>query len=281
MSSSTMQFLADPPGQLGGFLRAAYFDRHVMVKYIYDPRVIVEFCSENYGTIYANNWILSFGINSQGAVLAWTGDLMSLPEAEQIHWQSENIAPQNNTASDFYDGQIKAEFTEPPLGVQVLNAISKWNVEFRARYGHSLYKSRDFEERLEEVQRYRNLIINRKDDFAGYISGLNEIINENTDNDDLKRLLRNRNIDIITGTKGNKLIELVYKDVHGDNDNLIAPFFYLYDLRLWADHNMGDEKLREVAGSLDVSDLGNFEGIMTALLKRLLTSAETLSARYG
>ena len=67
----------------------------------------------------------------------------------------------------------------------------------------------------------------------------------------------------------------------GETSNQIAPFFYLYDLRLWADHAMGDDKLNTVAGKLGVSDPRDFNVLMTALLTTLRDAALQLDSQYG
>lgn len=276
MTMSATAFLFDPAEGLTDFLRPVYFDNRVLVKYLYDPRTDCEFASETYGWINAPDWQLVFGINSQNAVFAWLGDLIGLPHSEQIHWASENLPPQHDMVSEFYEAQINATFTPPPLAVSCLNSIQEWNGAFGRKYGLSLYKPRPLEKRLDEVRRYRSLIINRKDDFKVYISELNEIINESVDTGSLRAFLSGRSIPLQSGWKGNKLLERVYVDVLGDTTNLVAPFYHLYDLRLWADHDMGDDKLTDVASAYGLG-VGEYEAIMTALLERLETSAQKLT----
>jgi hypothetical protein len=280
MTNPTFNY--DPKEDLGdGFLIPVYFGKHVLVKYLYDPRVSVQFASETYGTVYFPDHYMSFGINSKGAVIAWLGDLKELPHAEKIHWYSENVAPQKDVMSEFFDAQIKAEFTQNPIGIQAINAIDNWNAAFARKHGIGLYKPKSFEERLDDVRRYRRIIIQSEDDFVRFVSELNEIINENVDTAAIKAFLNSKSMVATPGSRGNKLIELVYTGVLGDTTNIIEPFFLLYDLRLWADHNIGDEKLKDVAAKLGITDLTDFEGILTALLIGLRDAAETLKETYG
>lgn len=280
MTNPTFNY--DTKENLGdGFLIPVYFGKHVLVKYLYDPRVSVQFASETYGTIYLPDHYMSFGINGKGAVIAWLGDLLELPHAEQIHWCSENLAPQNDIMSEFFEAQINAKFTESTVGIQAINAIDDWNAAFARKHGIGLYKAKSFDDRLEDVRRYRRLIIQSEDDFVRFVSELNEIINENVDTAAIRTFLNSKNLVAPSGSKGNKLIELVYTGVLGDTTNIVEPFFMLYDLRLWADHNMGDEKLKDVAARLGIANLTDFEGILTALLIRMRDVAVTLKQTYG
>jgi len=108
---------------------------------------------------------------------------------------------------------------------------------------------------------------------------LNEIINENTNNGDIKRFLSQQTLTVPDGAKGNKLLEKVYTAVLQHSENLIAPFFYLYDLRLWADHSVGNEKRDTVATALGVSQADDYNAVMGALFKAIEHSCEKLEAK--
>lgn len=183
--------------------------------------------------------------------------------------------------SEFYDAQIEAVFTEHPIGIQAINALEKWNIGFAEKHGLQLYKPSSFKDRIDAVRRYRRIIIRSEDDFIRFISELNEIINENVDTEGLRNFLTIKGVKFDKGKKGNKLLEHVYNDVLGDSTNLIAPFFWLYDLRLWADHDMGDDKLKDVAAHLGITNLTDYEGILTSLLTRLRDAAEKLQESYA
>lgn len=279
----SITFDFDPKEAVVGddFLTPVYFDKYVLVKYLYDPRLWVEFASETYGTIYWPDHYMSFGINSQGTVIAWRGDLNKTPLPDQHHWKEHNIPSQHDMKSEFYDAQIQAEFTQHPIGIQAINALEKWNAAFAGKHGIGLYKPKSFEDRVQAVRRYRRIIVQSEDDFVRFISELNEIINENVDTNGIRVFLTAKGVKFDNGKKGNKLLEHVYRDVLGDSTNIIEPFFMLYDLRLWADHDMGDDKLKEVADKLGTINLTDFEGIFTGLLTRLRDALEKLTDTYG
>ena len=125
MAPPAVTFQFDPTEGPSAFLRPVYFDRHVLVKYLYDPRMGVSFASETYGTVYAPDWYMSFGINAGQAVLAWLGDLEDLPAAEQAHWASHNLPSQHDMRSEFLDAQLDAVFTAPPIALSACNAIRR------------------------------------------------------------------------------------------------------------------------------------------------------------
>ena len=52
-------------------------------------------------------------------------------------------------------------------------------------------------------------------------------------------------------------------------------------MRLWADHGMGDDKLKDVAANLGVANEKDYEAILTELMKRLRDAARMLQRTYG
>ncbi len=271
------QFRFDPKERLtaDGYLIPVYFTKEVLVRYSYDSRFSCAFHSDTYGTVSGAEFDIAFGVNSSGSVIAWLGDLEKLPLAERYIWLAENKEPESNTASEFFEGQIKAEFTEEPSALRCLNALERLNNGFHQKLSVHLYHERSIEARIEEARRYKRLILNSVDDFKRFATELNEIINENTNNSQLRKFLDTRSLAYAEGAKGNKLLEVVYRDVLGDSSNLIAPFYYLYDLRLWAAHNMSDEKLTEVARKLGKAPVANFD-LWEALVAEVEHSANEL-----
>jgi len=274
----TLRFDVDPGEAVHGssFLTPLYFNRQVLTRYLYDSRFRCEFASETYGTVYGPDFHLSFGLNKNGTVIAWLGDIQdNIPIRERFHWLVENKTSEHEIASEFYDAQIEVKFTPPPAVIQCLNKLEELNKKFHAKFGVHLYHDRSIEERIEETRRYKRLLLNNLDDFKRFISEFNEVIVENSNNAEIRRLLVAQGVSIDKGTKGNKLLQAVYENILGDSQNLIAPFFYLYDLRLWADHSMGDEKLETVAKALG-KPTTEYQQLMEALVAKIDESATQL-----
>lgn len=277
--SNVLTFEWDPEEAVHGslFLTPVYFNRQVLTRYLYDSRFTCEFASDTYGTVYGPDFDISFGVNKNGTVIAWLGDLQDrIPVRERFYWLVENKEPEKEIASEFYDAQVDAKFTPPPAVIQCLNAIGKLNAAFHRKYGVHLYHDRSIEERIDETRRYKRLVMNNVDDFKRFISELNEIINENTNNVELRRLLTERGEVIVSGSKGNKLLQAVYETVLSDTENLIAPFYFLYDLRLWADHSVGGKYLDDISVKLGVPQT-EYKLLMEALISKLALSAQALA----
>ena len=276
---NVLTFQWDDAESLGGdgFLTPVYFNRQVLVRYMYDSRFTCEFASETYGTIHGDDFYIPFGINVNGSVVAWLGDLQTrIPMRERFYWLVENKNPEGDARSEFYDAQVNAQFTEPTAIVRALNSLSKLNADFHKKFGVHLYRERSIEERVEETRRYKRLLLNNVDDFKRFVSELNEIINENANNPELRKMLSAQGLTVTTGSKGNKLLAAVYKAVLHDTNNLIAPFFYLYDLRLWADHSMSDDLLVGVATKLG-GNVNDYQGLMELLAQAINDSSTRLS----
>jgi len=276
---SVMTFKFDPAEQISpdGYLTPVYFNKQVLIRYLYDSRFYCDFASETYGTVGDDNFSISFGINKNGSVLMWVGDIMhNIPQREQFYLLVENIDPEGDTESEFYEAQINAQFTDPPLEIKTLNKVEKLNSAFEAKHACFLYKERSIEERIDEARRYKRILMNDTDDFKRFVTELNEIINESTNNTALRALLDTNGVAYEKGSKGNKLLEKVYTSILGDTNNTIAPFFYLYDLRLWAAHTGKDDVLAEVTNKLGLPKDTEFKDILDALLTSILQSSDKL-----
>jgi hypothetical protein len=95
-----------------GFLTPVFFNKEVLLKYDASPNYEVKFASTTYGTIHGEGFYISFGINRNGKVFMWLGDIARLSEAEQYYLISENVPSDHSIGSEFYDGQIECVFTE-------------------------------------------------------------------------------------------------------------------------------------------------------------------------
>jgi hypothetical protein len=117
-----------------GFLTPVFFNKAVLLKYDASPSYEVKFASTTYGTIYGKDFYISFGINRNGKVIMWLGDLAKLPESEQYYLRSENVQSDHSIASEFYDGQIDVQFTDRTAEDELFGLRS----EFIAAVSHKL-----------------------------------------------------------------------------------------------------------------------------------------------
>ncbi len=90
-----------------------FFKREVLLKYDSSPTYRLSFASTTYGEIRrGDDFSMPFGINKNGKVIMWLGDIARLPDAEQYYLRSENIESDHSIGSEFYDGQIECIFTD-------------------------------------------------------------------------------------------------------------------------------------------------------------------------
>jgi len=90
-----------------GYLTPVYFNHNVLVKYQHGAGYNVSLTTESFGLVSISGGAsFHYGINKSGNVIMWLGDLVKLDERELLYLYSENIAPQYDLHSDFYDNQI-------------------------------------------------------------------------------------------------------------------------------------------------------------------------------
>ena len=96
-----------------GFLTPVFFNKSVLIKYDKHPTYRITFVSTTYGHICkGDDFSIPFGLNKNGKIIMWLGDIATLPEQEQNYLLSENIASDHSIGCEFYDAQIECIFTE-------------------------------------------------------------------------------------------------------------------------------------------------------------------------
>lgn len=263
------------------YLTPVFFTKEVLVRYFYDPRYMCQFCSETYGTLssHSNNFSVPFGVNSNNKVLIWYGDLMGAPAYEQAYLGSENVQSDHNIDSEFYDAQIKAEFTTPIREMDIVQLKYKIQDIAASKFKTNIFKTttkESFEEIIEKCSRFKRITFGHEDDLKRFVSEWNELLVEDIDHDSIKTILDNKGITYTKGSKGNKILEIFIKDILNISENIIAPFFYLYDLRIWADHSDAQSKYEDVATQLGLSKNADNEEIYNLLVDNLLSFLERL-----
>jgi hypothetical protein len=253
------------------FLTPVFFKREVLVHYFYTSGYNCQLCSETYGTVAGKDFDLAFGINPNGNIVAWLGDLENLPEREKHRFVAENIPSDGDIKSEFYDGQIGCMFTEPIIEITVLNNKYKANRTFHNKYGKFLYRSSepDVGTLINRCSRYKRIMFNSEDDFKRFISEWSEALVEDLDQTSLKKAIRNGGTEPPAEFGSIKLLEFLLVNLLGDPNNTIAPLFYLYDLRIWSDHSGGDSKFQDVCNALGVSPAISYHDLYREVMKSL------------
>lgn len=90
-----------------GYLTPVYFDKNILTKYRFGDGYEIHSETKSFGVIKIEGVkSLPYGVNSKGAVVMWLGDIVNLPQKELMYLYSENIEPQFDLHSDFYNNQI-------------------------------------------------------------------------------------------------------------------------------------------------------------------------------
>ena len=262
-----------------GFLTPVFFNRTVLAKYDADPRYAIRYASPTYGDVLAEGFSIPFGINRHGHLIMWLGDIAKLPVKEQYYLLSENRPSDHCLGSEFYDGQIDVQFTDP----------TRENVLFAARS--------DF---LEAAFKRWNAKIAHLDaevlDLAGTQSRplfdtpvqrrttadiLNKVHLESIDNSRLGALLGEIGV-AAKGSGSLKRLQAVLETVADEQqiNTLMSPFYTLYDFRVASSH-LGSaegaaEKMKAVTERLGLADGAALQDIYDALISGLTGSYSAL-----
>jgi len=263
-------FKFDPKDAFSEYLQPVFFEKEVLVRYLYDSRYRCEFCSETYGMIYFNGDSIPFGINKNGKIIMWLGDIKNLPPKEKIYLLSHNIESDHDIYSEFYEAQINAVFTEPIKEVEIFIQKSKLNLVFQNKFGFNLFLAScfDMDELFKLCSKYKKILIGGKDEFKRFISEWNEILIEDLNKKELKK-----HLNIIDGSVGGiRLLEKFIKEVLGVRENIILPYFVLYDLRVWSDHKECQEKFDFSIQRLKINkeDSNNYQLIYQKLITEII-----------
>jgi hypothetical protein len=274
--------LRRPWDQRSPYLTPVFFDKNVLVRYFYDPRYRTEFFSETFGQISDKNgdFAIRFGITPNSKVIFWLGDLAELPESEQSYLILENVPSDHNIESEFYDSQINLEFTRPILEVEILLLKAKINEISSSKFGINIFKEmagkRSVDTIIRQASRYKRITFENEDDFKRFISEWNELLVEDINIDDIQKFLDGQGISYKEGIKGNKTLEKFIQQFLGVSDNIIASFFFLNDLRIWADHANADSRYDGVVAKLGLPADSSYEEVYKEMIKLLHGFLQTL-----
>lgn len=119
------------------FLTPVYFRRSILKKYYDNPRLY----SVEPG--YIRNlhfWGIPYGINSEGYLHVWLGDLGHLPYEEQLLWKTYNVVPTGRLSAEFWESQMEARFVDlDRLEHRILRHRSEINESFKQVYEFPLF----------------------------------------------------------------------------------------------------------------------------------------------
>ncbi|HCT9112054.1 hypothetical protein [Morganella morganii] len=235
-----------------GFLVPVYFNIEMLNKYSQNPNYELKLMSSTYGNIcFKDEWAISFGVNRNKNIIMWLGDIDKLPKKEQFYLLSENIEPDYEVHSEFYEGQICVQWAEAPLESKVFELREKLSELILGRFGNKLFKlDGEISKVLSDLQKP---VFWQDKHVAPVIEALNRIFVESLCEKNIKEIIKNEspNTDI-KGFKGLKLLTVLLNDVLKiDNSaEIMCPFFVLYDYRVVMCHLQSEETVNEKMDSI-------------------------------
>jgi hypothetical protein len=263
-----------------GFLTPVFFKKEVLIKYDIHPDYRVTFASRTYGGIrQGDDFEISFGINRNGRLVMWLGDIARLPENEQFYLRSENVPSDHSSGSEFYDGQIECKFTDRAPEDQLFEQRSRFLEACFARFRKKIAHLES--EVLGLAISVRRPVVDTPDQCHSVADALNKIYIESFNNKALEELLKTHGHDAPSSGSLKRLQKLVEVISPGEDvAKAMSPFYVLYDLRVacshLSSHEMQAEKLRCVKERLRLPEEADLFGIYDALIFALRTAFEKL-----
>lgn len=267
-----------------GFLTPVMFNLKVLNKYAQDPSYTLDLFSNTYGSILQGDEInIQFGINRNGKVVMWLGDLDKLPAAEQYYLRSENVDSDHDVCSEYYEAQIEAVWSQPSVENLATHARSNLNAQCRETYGAELYQLPSEISRV--LEHLRRPLFWEEHHVAPVAESFNRVMVESIDVDFLKKQLlpHAQKKDEFKSLKALKLMELWLERClqSADPKSITSSLFVLYDFRLLACHLRSNENRVELLKFINTR-LGlpeanqSYEQIYFALLPRLTASLDQI-----
>jgi len=110
----------------------------VLQRYYDKPRI---YTVGSGGVSCLDLWDIPFGVNDEGLIHVWLGDLGRIPYEEQQHWRLYNVQPSGGLEEAFTRRQLFAEFAESKDPIDLLHrAREQTNEKFERRFGFRLFR---------------------------------------------------------------------------------------------------------------------------------------------
>lgn len=262
-----------------GFLTPVFFNKAVLLKYDALPDYEVKFASTTYGTIYGKDFYISFGINKNGKVIMWLGDLAGLPESEQYYLRSENVPSDHSIASEFYDGQIDVQFTDRTAEDKLFGLRSDFIGAISSKLGVKIAHLDD--EVINVAVGFNPPLLDTPKERRHVADTLNKIYVESWDNAALGKAIAIRGGD--PGSLGTlKRLQMVLEMLApaAGIPSLMSPLFVLYDFRVATSHLTSEKRatevMKQVTDRLTLAEGSDLQMIYARLIEELLKSFKTL-----
>jgi len=224
-----------------GFLTPVFFNIEVLLKYSYHPSYSLELGANSLGSIYkGQEYLIQFGVNPNGKVIMWLGDVGELEVEEQHYLRSENVQSDHSISSEFYEAEIEVKWANPSNERFLLTQRLQLYEAVLHKLGTSI--SQLLPETIKVAPKIKRPLVSTEEAFSEVIIPMNMIFVESINNQELKRVLEAQGVDV-KDKKGLKLFELWIQSVLKIEDakDIVSPLFVLYDLRIAMAHLQSSE----------------------------------------
>lgn len=266
-----------------GFLTPVFFNIDVLNKYSQSPKYDFKVLSGTYGSISkGDEFSIQFGINKKKKVIMWLGDISGLPKSEQLYLASENVESDHDIHSEFYNGQIGVQWAKPSVESSAYSLRNQIDNAMKEIYGVPFYMLEG--EISETFSNLEKPIFWEDKHVFPVIEAINRIFVESINVSEIKKsAIPSEKVKDYKEMKGLKLIskwlseELVIDGV----DDIMCPFFVLYDFRLISTHLHTNDKKKEKIDfikerlKIDKNTTG-YEEIYDALFREIQISLDKI-----
>lgn len=234
-----------------GFLTPVFFNKDALTYFYYHPDYTVTFESDSYGTLRTIRAdYISFGLNRSGKLVMWLGDLDQFPQPDLMILAAHNIESDHDIGSEFYEGQIEAEFTELSQEKRIIRAQGEFAAEVFDNHGGLKLLQMDAEA-VQLMSALRRPLHFTEAEFGEVVEVMTKLFIERINvaalKEDLRSTLSAQEFDKSKKFGGLKTLELwLSRKLKAANaSELTLPMFVLYDLRVAFKHLIPAEKQQE------------------------------------
>lgn len=196
------------------------------------------------GAVQCGNNSIHFGVNDIGLISVFAKDIVDLPGWLQSRWKGFNVIPEGGPSRELLASQMYCDpaSTKAPerLLPELLGKINDW---FQSHCGGSLFSEQASRpELIRSVHRFR---VQTNNDIYSLAK---DVVRLTTDSVNIKNLSQSLLSSGVSQSDlkekaSNKLLELFWKQCHPEASRMIAPLFFLYDMRLGDSHPLSEKSI--------------------------------------
>lgn len=269
-----------------GFSCPVFFKRNVLNNFFTDDDYELDFFSESYGAIakrgtdgWQYEWKIVFGINKNDKVILFLGDLDQIePDDPAIYWLKSYNEKSDHCIVDteLFRGQMNCIFSEPIMEKRIISLRNAFFKKMKEKYDVELFHlEEEVEKKGDDLQKPINY---SKREVKENIITLDGVLNEGIDCEELRKLCMKIVAPVpknIKDLKTRKLLQTIIAEKSGEDAarKIVAPLFYLNDLRVCFAHLIPQKEIDEyeanIVSAFGLSDFTEYKKMYDTLIDEL------------